>query len=220
MKNAPNFNGLARPYQWMETLTFGPFLARCRNAFLPHLSGRRNALVLGDGDGRFTARLLRENPAVQVDAVDASWAMLASLQRRAAPHQQRVRPHLADARAWQPGASTAPPFDLIASHFFLDCLTEPEILDLAHRIMARAAPGAVWVVSDFAIPPGWFGRLAARPLVWFLYRTFRLLTGLRVQALPDHGRALRMAGFALAGERRFLAGLLVSQLWTVVPQAK
>ena len=30
-----NFDPIARPYRWMEYLTFGPALARCRNHFLP-----------------------------------------------------------------------------------------------------------------------------------------------------------------------------------------
>ena len=62
-KPAANFDLIARPYRWLEYLTFGPALARCRNHFLPQLTDRRAALVLGDGDGRFLARLLAPTPA-------------------------------------------------------------------------------------------------------------------------------------------------------------
>jgi len=215
MKDAPNFNRLAGLYLWMEVLTFGPFLARCRNAFPQQAAGRRRALVLGDGDGRFTARLLRGNVEIRVDAVDASAAMLASLRRRAVPNEGRVRVHLADVRVWEPERlEDSEPYDLVASHFFLDCLTEAEVQALATRIFSSVCPGAVWVISDFAIPQGWFGRLVARPLVWLLYRAFGVLTGLEVGALPDHGRALSEAGFVLAERKRFLGGLLVSELWS------
>jgi SAM-dependent methyltransferase len=85
---APNFDSLARPYRWMEYLTFGSALQRCRTHFLPQLSGRcpalGTALILGDGDGRFLARLLAANPHLSVDAVDTSAAMLRQLTRRAA----------------------------------------------------------------------------------------------------------------------------------------
>jgi hypothetical protein len=34
----PNFDRLAKHYRWMELFTFGPLLARCRDAFLPELA--------------------------------------------------------------------------------------------------------------------------------------------------------------------------------------
>ena len=120
----PNFNRLARVYQGLEVVSFGPFLRLCRCAFLPALNSSRRALVLGDGDGRFTARLLRACPNLTIDAVDASSAMLQSLLRRAGPHAPRLRTFLADIRRFQP---PNPPYDLIVTHFFLDCLTTAEV---------------------------------------------------------------------------------------------
>lgn len=210
MKRAPNFDRLARAYRWMERLTFGTALRRCRCTYLDQLQSVRNALLLGDGDGRFLARLLQQNPAVSVDAVDASRAMLQALVQNAGPHSVRVRTHYADARQWDPRTAH---YDLIVTHFFLDCLTTDEIAALAHRLRACVTPQAQWVVSDFAVPPGWFGWLVARPLVTALYVAFWLLTGLRVGRLPDHHRALTGAGFTLAHQKQFLRGLLFSQIW-------
>ena len=78
-KAAANFDPIAKPYRWMEYLTFVRSLERCRNHFVPQLRQCSNALVLGDGDGRFTARLLRVNAGVVMDAIDASAAMLRAL---------------------------------------------------------------------------------------------------------------------------------------------
>jgi len=208
---APNFDSLARIYRWMELATFGPWLERCRFAFLGDLAGCRRAAVLGDGDGRFTAQLLRANSAIEIDAVDASAAMVRALLRRAGNNSARVRPHCADARTWQPAN---PPYDLVATHFFLDCLTEDEVRCLAHRLRGALSPSGHWVVSEFAIPEGAFGRWVARPLVWLLYRAFGLLTGLTVRKLPDHASALRAAGFTLRRRRSFLRGLLVAEIWS------
>jgi SAM-dependent methyltransferase len=249
----PNFNRLAGPYRWMERLSFGPWLAWCRFAFLAEATACRRALVLGDGDGRFTARLLRANPHVHIDAVDASSAMLQALARRAGPHAGRLRAYLADARDWDPasvppntlGASSPalslsmgpdsetsdarntvradserPPhrrWDLIATHFFLDCLTTEEIQSLATRLRPCVSPNALWLVSEFAIPSGWYGRFIARPLIGALYRAFGLLTGLAVRTLPNHAAALRAGGFTLLERRPRLAGLLVSELWSATP---
>ncbi len=196
----------------MEWLSFGPFLWRCRCAFLPALKNRRCALVLGDGDGRFTARLLGENRGVRVDAVDASPAMLRALARRSARFgSDRLSTICGDAREWRPGELR---YDLLATHFFLDCLSTDEVAALAVNLRGAATPDAVWVVSEFAEPDTWFGRWVARPVVRLLYWAFGWMTGLRVRRLPEHRAALRSAGFVLAKRRRWLGGLLVSEMWT------
>lgn len=207
---APHFDRLARVYRWMEWLSFGPALARTRTFFLSDLGEYRRALVLGDGDGRFTARLLAHDPEISVEAVDGSPAMLSELRRRAGPHRGRVDTHLADLRAWTPPGSD---YDLVVTHFFLDCLSTDEAADLARRVHACMAPHGVWLVSEFNEPAGWFGSIVAGPLISFLYRGFGWLTGLRVRRLPDYQQALADAGFALMQAHSSLGGLLVSELW-------
>jgi SAM-dependent methyltransferase len=207
----PDFDALARLYRWMELVTFGPWLQRCRCAFLEDLSACRRAAVLGDGDGRFTAQLLRANSTIEIDAVDLSPAMLRALLGRAGQNAARVRVHGADARTWQPAN---PPCDLVVTHFFLDCLTEDEVRSLADRLRGALSPAGHWVVSEFAIPDGAFGRWVARPVIWLLYRAFALLTGLAVRNLPDHAAALRAARCTLRKRRCFLNGLLVAELWS------
>ena len=211
MNHPPNFNRLASLYRWMEFATFGPWLSRTRCAFLSETATANNALILGDGDGRFTARLLRTNPNIQIDAVDASPAMLRALLRRAGPNSPRLRSHHADARTFQP---PNPPYDLIVTHFFLDCLTTGEVQSLAATLRKAVSPSALWLVSEFAVPDGWFGRLVARPLVRCLYFAFGRLTGLTLRALPDHHAALQQSGFIIQNRRTWLGGLLVSELWS------
>ena len=210
----PNFNPLARLYRWMEFATFGPMLQRCRCAFLPALADSRHALILGDGDGRFTARLLAANPQVRIHAVDASSAMLQLLLRNSAPHADRVHTLCADIRNWQPAPS---PCDLVVTHFFLDCLTTQQVQDLAQRLSAAVSPSAIWLVSDFAIPSGWFGSFVARPIVSGLYGAFGLLTGLAVQNLPMHAQALTACGLTLQQRHAFFGGLLMGELWQFPP---
>ncbi len=212
---APDFDALAGPYRWLEYLSFGPLLQRSRTEFLPQLTSCQSALVLGDGDGRFTAALLRCNRVVRVHAVDASPAMLRALTQQALPDQSRLSVEQADIRHWSPHPGKN--FDVIATHFFLDCLTTAEIRDLAARISPWTSAGAAWVFSDFSVPPTIYGRIIAAPLVALLYRAFRLLTHLRPQALPDHAAVLRAAGWTLANQHSRLGGLLVSQLWRRTP---
>ena len=209
---APNFNRLARLYHAMEFLTFGPWLQRSRCVYIAELANCRRALVLGDGDGRFTVELLRSNANIVIDAVDVSASMLRELRRRAAPYSARLRTYCFDARDWQPAN---PPYDLVVSHFFLDCLNSAEIGVLASRLHGVVSTDGAWVVSDFAVPDGWFGRYIARPTISFLYYTFGILTGLSLRKLPNHAAGLGAAGFNLKQRRTWLQGLLASEIWSV-----
>lgn len=213
MNPPPNLNRLARLYRWMELCTFGPWLWWCRCAYLREMTECRHAAVLGDGDGRFVTRLLHENPTISIDAVEASPAMVAVMRQRASQYAGRLRAHCADVRLWHPSGAA---YDLIVTHFFLDFLTDEEVEALAVRLRRAAAPGGLWIVSEFAVPATLFGRLVAQPVVWGLYRSFALLTGLKVRTLPDHPAALRKAGFALRERRCWLRGLLVSERWEAV----
>jgi len=206
-----NFDRLARPYRWLEYATFGRALERCRFHFLPALTAARRALILGDGDGRFLARLLAANPEVQADVVDISPAMLRRLSEKLPPQaHSRITLHQTDARKFVPAKTD---YDLVVAHFFFDCLFQAELGALADHIVPRLAPGALWVVSEFAQPQGRIASLAGQAIVSALYAAFGLLTGLPVRSLPDHGRVLESSGLRLHSQKLLLNGLLVSQLW-------
>ncbi len=205
----PDFDRIARPYRWLEYFSFGPMLERCRFYRLPQLANARRALVLGDGDGRFLACLLRKNPQIQVDAVDLSPAMLELLRKRVeACALSRIKLHCVDAREFMPPAN----YDLVITHFFLDCFTTDELHALVGRIRCHLTQDACWVLSEFATPSGPMS-LLARFIVWALYAAFGLMTGLQVRWLPDYSAALSGAGFLLSERRHWLGGLLVSELW-------
>jgi cyclopropane fatty-acyl-phospholipid synthase-like methyltransferase len=185
-------------------------LQRCRFYRLRDIADRHSALVLGDGDGRFLAQLMRRNPQLQAEAVDASAAMLQLLRKRvtATGAQDRLVVHHADVRNFFPSGE----YDLVATHFFLDCLTSEEVAALAQRIRPHLLPGACWIVSDFAIPRG-AAAIPSRLIVSSLYAAFGILTGLKVRSLPRHSDALRVAGLKLADRKEWLGGLLFSEVW-------
>ncbi len=211
MNAAPNFDRLARVYRWLELVPFGNALSKCRSSFLDELHLCRRALVLGDGDGRFTAQLLAVNPLIEIDAVDASPAMLCVLLERACDNRRRVRTWCGDVRDWQPTGSD---HDLVVSHFFLDCLTTAEVERLAEKVRRCTCPAARWVISEFAVPRSWFGKIVAKPLVSGLYMAFGGLTGLRVRQLPQYAEAVLAQGFNCIEQRQSLGGLLVTELWS------
>lgn len=211
--DTPNFDSLAHVYRWMEYCSFGPMLERCRFRFLTRCSQAHHALVLGDGDGRFTARLLTSNPTVQVDAVDTSAAMLEVLRGRARSYSDadsRLRTIQADLRRFSP---TCKDYDLVASHFFLDCLTDDDASALVERLVPHMTEDAIWLVSEFFIPEKGWWRMGAWVLVRFLYFAFSILTRLRVHRIPDYSKIFRDHGLDRSEDVAYLGGLLVSEVW-------
>jgi ubiquinone/menaquinone biosynthesis C-methylase UbiE len=194
-----NCDPIARWYRWLEYLAFGRALERRREAFLEAVGDARRVLVLGDGDGRALAALLRANRIATVDYVDLSARMLELARARAGC--ERVTYHRADALV-MPLADAE--YDLIVTHFFLDCFAESDLQRLLERIGRAACPQARWVVSEFR---------KRGLLVGILYFFFRITTGLRTRELVDHHPFLRCQGFRLARVESAWRGWLASELW-------
>jgi len=211
--NKPDFDRVARIYRWAEYASLGPLLQRTRTHFLPELKEYQRAMVLGDGDGRFLARLMTQSTAMQAVAVDTSAAMLELLRKNCAHAATgaKVRLTLVQASALQ--TKPAPETDLVATHFFLDCLAQVEVDTLTKSYAAMLRPGTLWVVSDFAMPRITWLRPFAAAYIRALYFAFRLLTGLRVTRLPDVQEAMQQAGFARIARKEFIGGLIYTELW-------
>lgn len=196
-----NCDRIARVYRWLEYIAFRRELERRRFHFLPEVTGARRALVLGDGDGRFLARFTAISEA-SVDCVDLSARMLDLARSRAG--DRRVAYYHGDALTLPLESSV---YDLIVTHFFLDCFTARQLEHIVERVHQAAPPGALWLISEFR-EPRW-----ARALLRALYFFFRVTTGLEASRLIDHRPLLRQRGFRLIREEVSRRGLLASELW-------
>ena len=153
---------------------------------------------------------------MQADAVDISRVMLQLLQDRCPPNAA-LHTHHTDVLSFL-AATPKIQYDLVVTHFFLDCFTQPEVARLASDVASRLAPGSLWIMTDFTIPSG-IMRLPAALFVRALYLAFRILTGLRVSRLPDHAAALQAGGFQCLLRHRPFFGVLASELWEWNPNA-
>ncbi len=206
----PNFDRVASIYRWAEYLSLGPILQRTRTHFLPALTNRRQALLLGDGDGRFLARLLQQQPNLQALAVDTSSAMLQLLRSRC--HNNTPRLNTLQSSALN--IDIPPNTDLIVTHFFLDCLTQPEVDALTTKIAAHTQSGTLWLLSDFELPTTPAIRPFAKLYIRALYFAFHILTGLRVHTLPNPQSSLQQSGFTRIARHQKLFGLIYTELWS------
>jgi ubiquinone/menaquinone biosynthesis C-methylase UbiE len=204
-----NIGRFAPWYRWCEYVAFGRALERRRFAYLPRLAASRRILVLGEGDGRSLARLLASAPQAQIHVVEISPEMIA-LSRRRVEDSSRVRFLQEDALA-----ASFPDnyYDAVVTLFFLDCFQDAEARTLIRRLAAAMAQRAVWLVSDFAIPPQGWRNWHAKVWLWTMYRFFSIATGLRTRSLPAIDKLLTEAGLRCLDFEEERAGLIRSEIY-------
>ena len=212
MKKAPlSFDRLARVYRLLEFAAFGSKLEQTRFCFLPELHDCRSILVLGEGDGRCLAQLIRFAPEARITCVDFSGAMLArAASRITRTDLTRVDFHQLDVLITPLPAGQ---YDAVVTLFFLDCFTSLQAAELIGRITAFLQPRAHWVWADFRLPARGLARWRAQAWVKVLYVFFHWQTGLPAHELPPAQGLITAAGFTLIAQRDFEAGLLRSAVY-------
>jgi ubiquinone/menaquinone biosynthesis C-methylase UbiE len=209
----PNFDGLARIYRGLEFLAFGRDLERARTCYADRLADCRAILVLGEGDGRYLARLVQAAPLAQIHCIDASGAMLARAAARLVDPAARERVRFEGGDAFAVPLPAAH-YDAVATLFFLDCFPPGQVEVLVEKVRASLQPGARWAWADFAVPPRGWSRFRARGSLAVLYAFFRWQTGLAARALPPAEAILRRAGFQPDESRDFQGGLVRSAIFS------
>lgn len=209
-----SFEKLAPHYRWLEFVLAGEKLQRCRTAFLNPELKPDNILILGEGNGRFLVECCKLFPSSKVVCVDASQTMLRLAGRRLAQNgMDRVNLELvhADALGWTPPKQS---FDLLVTHFFLDCFREDQLPGLVERLAEAARPAARWLLADFQIPDRGLKRWRAKAIHQLMYTFFRITTRLPARRLHVPDGWLEHEGFSLKNRRVTDFGLLRSDLWS------
>jgi ubiquinone/menaquinone biosynthesis C-methylase UbiE len=209
-----SFDAIAPWYRALETIAFGNALQRARVACLEEIDPPRRALILGEGNGRFLRELVRRHPGIEVDCVDASERMLHLARRRI---ERELPDNLNRIRFLQRDITSLAPtqraYDLVVTHFFLDCFSEKQIADVVGRLARAAASQATWLLADFCVPPDDFRRVHARAWLAAMYRFFRFTARIEARALVDPSPFLSAAGFELVHQHLSRNGMLKSELW-------
>jgi ubiquinone/menaquinone biosynthesis C-methylase UbiE len=208
-----SFDVLAPHYRWMEFVLAGEKLQRCRTEFLGRVGQPDKILILGEGNGRFLGECRRKLPNAKITCVDASVRMLSQARRRLAG--QGIEPGpvdfvCADALAWTPPDRG---YDLIVTHFFLDCFRPEQLESLIGKLARAAAPQANWLLADFQSANAGLRRQRSQLILWMMYRFFAIVTRLPAKTLTPPDAILERNGFTLRQREERDWGLLHSDWW-------
>jgi hypothetical protein len=104
-------------------------------------------------------------------------------------------------------------FDLIVTHFFLDCFSERGVAEIVATLSRAAMVNATWLLADFCVPAEGFARLRGRVWLAGMYRFFQFTAGIEARELCDPSPFLRAAGFVSAKRYLFRSRMVKSELW-------
>jgi ubiquinone/menaquinone biosynthesis C-methylase UbiE len=216
-----SFDSVAPFYRALETIVFGNALQRARVRWLGEIGTPRRALIVGEGNGRFLRALVRSHPDLRIDCVDESARMLALAEKRlgASCHDSNVAFIHENVLKWESTRA----YDLIVTHFVLDCF-EADALEIIVRKLARAAsPNAVWLLADFNVPSSRWAKWWANVWLSVMYTFFQWTTGLSARRLVNPAPCLHDSGFVCHARELSRSGFLKTEVWVrnqVVPSGR
>ena len=203
-----SFDRVAPHYHWLESVVFGQQLQEARTAFLNEIASPRRVLVVGEGNGRFLAQFVRLYPEAAVDSIETSGRMIELAKRRVG--RANVRHVRSDIReiVLRPNS-----YDLLVTHFFLDCFEEASLSFIITKLANSAAPHAQWLIADFCRPPKDWRHLRGRFLIALMYRFFRVVSGIEARQLVDYRPLLHLEGFGLGRKTLSPNEMIRTEVW-------
>lgn len=209
-----NFDFVASAYPVLEFASFGNVLNEARDAFLRRTARAPHVLLIGEGNGRFLAKLLARKRGGSVTVIDSSPKMLRLLAKRIAGIRRYTELKLVDADflLWSGKQAS---FDAIVTHFFLDLFRPQSQLRVVGKITEVAKPEALWIDVDYRVTKT---KLRHRVLDWLQYRFDETFSGVEADRHYDPFDHIRASGWFVGEERLFCSGRVSAQALMKAPK--
>jgi len=197
-----DFDRVAPFYDALASLVFGKKLKAAQVAYIDRIRPGSRVLIIGGGTGWILEKLLKRQPDLQIDYVEASAKMMERAIQRL--HDGQVR-FIMGTQNDIPG----PVYDVIITHFFLDVFAPATLHKVVKQLNGMLVPGGLWLCADFRDT----GKAFHRFLLWVMHRFFSLSTGLESAQIQDIQEAINRQGLSLAAMQDWKGGLIFSGLF-------
>lgn len=208
MNKAIDFSRLASIYDFLGGIVFLGSLHRSQIHFLSRLQKIENVLIVGGGTGRFLVELLKLGKVEKLTYVDISAGMISQAKKKV----QKIG--ALDKVDFICGGLDSIPdkeYDLICTHYFLDCFEEVELSGIMKKFKKLLSKEGVWHFTDFYLDSS--SSIFRKCFVAFLYRFFKVFCGLKVKKLPNFKLLFLENGLQVEEEKYFFKCLLRTAIY-------
>lgn len=202
------FDKIAPIYGTLVGICAGNRLSQCRSLLIDQIHNPTNILIAGEGHGPFLGICESRYPNAKITVIESSDQMI-QIAKSKHPSTRATFIH-EDLLEWELDTT---PFDLIVTHFFLDCFNPSDLKKAINKLSRVATEDTQWLISDFNIPDSGPQMIRAKVILWMLYQFFRFSIGLKADSLTTPDPLLREHGFTRIHHKTLDWGLLKSELW-------
>jgi ubiquinone/menaquinone biosynthesis C-methylase UbiE len=197
MVQAVSFQRVAPYYDFLARMVFGKSIHKAQRRYLTEIREGSQVLIVGGGTGWILKDLLHLRNCQIIYLETAS-----SMRKRAEQHYRKLKKRFlsrGNEVIFVQGSVSALPadsaYDVVITFFLLDLYAPAAARQLMLALKARLNPNGLWLFSDFEKSPHWVKTLWQRPLIWLMYRFFRLTTNLQNDELPDFRQLFHSLAF-------------------------
>ncbi len=180
MSQRPDFNRVARPYDFISRLVFGNALVESQVSLLNHIPENSNILIVGGGTGWILDEISKiHNTGLNIVYVEASANMI-SLSRKRNVAENTVLFIHQNIETYHSRTL----FDIVITPFFFDLFTKSDVSKLFLHIHKILKTNGLWLYTDF-IPPEYQTRFWQKMLIKSMYLFFGMLSSVEARTLVN-----------------------------------
>ena len=176
----PDFNTVARPYDFISRLVFGDSLVEAQTSLLHYIPSNSQILIVGGGTGWILEEISKIHPAgLQIVYVEVSSTMIDLSKKRNYKQNsvsfihQPVEDFLSETL-----------FDVVITPFFFDLFLREKVDSLFSHIHDQLKINGLWLYTDF-IPAKFQNRFWQKLLLKTMYIFFGFTSKVKAKELVD-----------------------------------
>jgi ubiquinone/menaquinone biosynthesis C-methylase UbiE len=176
----PDFNKVARPYDFISRLVFGNSLVKAQVSTFHYIPPNSSILIVGGGTGWLLEEISKiHNSGLKISYVENSSEMINLSKKRywqdnkVAFFHQPIQEFYMDK-----------PFDVIITPFFFDLFKKDEIEFIFSSLDKKLKKNGLWLYADF-IPEKYQIRLWQKVLLKTMYFFFGHISNVEAKRLVD-----------------------------------
>ena len=204
---SPDFNNVARPYDFISRLVFGNALVDAQVSLLGHIPEKSSILIVGGGTGWILEEISKRHPeGLQIVYVEVSGKMI-ELSGKRDTRQNNVSFIHKPVEEYESDKL----FDVIITPFFFDLFLKSDVTTLFSHIDKSLKTGGSWLYTDF-VPPKYQTKLWQKVLLKSMYLFFGLLSKVEARSLVDMDNYFEI-NYLLVSENWFYGKFIRSNIY-------